>query len=543
MSESTENTSTNEACERVLDYAYGELDAAQAAEFEQHLKDCAKCQRELQMMKRVRSAVKTVLPLIEPPATATGALHAQLLHAAAQRRAPQKMGKMLTFARRVVSHPGYAAAAALLLVGGAVGLQFARGGLSMPPREAAPVAAEAPKPAAAPMSPVVAAPPVEQPGASNAEPAAAADEKTIADKTYEPKKKVAEGGELATAAPKPEPKPEVAKDRKAVVADDTAPELVLSQRSAPKAHHAFAKSAPSKPAEESNDLVLEGKLSSNTHVGKVRDTAGGSRGVEGLDGLGGVAGGQTGSAGGGRAAGGPSYGAPNPYRAPQPKMDAPAEPQAQPQAQTAPRREVIARGEPQPVSPSYAPPTTAAPSWNANGTTSQAAPPPPAPTPAPTQTIAGMPAGQVAQATPTPQKNEESRVNNLASTAETLRRKAEDAANSGRCDEANKLYRELETRYPTYSLQPRDRLPWVKCLRATGNDQMANDLEQKLRLDNNSTNSMPAQQRQMDAEMAAPVQAQRAPAPAHAASPPRSKAKASKKASSPPADAFSPTMK
>jgi hypothetical protein len=83
------------------------------------------------MYQRVRTAVRDALPAVEPPQVATGALHQQLLHAAAQRRPPQR-GKLLTFARRVVAHPGYAAAAGLLLVGGAVGMQFARGRLLVP---------------------------------------------------------------------------------------------------------------------------------------------------------------------------------------------------------------------------------------------------------------------------------------------------------------------------------------------------------------------------------------------------------------------------
>src|SRR4029077_11702522 len=74
------------ACELVLDYVYGELDEARKRTFEEHLPTCARCQREVTSFGRVRTAAKRVMPAVEPTAQIAGALHAQLMHAAAQRK-------------------------------------------------------------------------------------------------------------------------------------------------------------------------------------------------------------------------------------------------------------------------------------------------------------------------------------------------------------------------------------------------------------------------------------------------------------------------
>jgi hypothetical protein len=132
---------TTGECERVLDYAYDELTGEAKLAFEQHLAGCAKCQRELAALKRVRGAVKAVLPTVDPPANATGALHAQLLHAAAQRK---PMGKLLPFGRRVqrvMMHPGVMAAAALVVVVTVGGTMWWRDKVMMPARSEAPAVA------------------------------------------------------------------------------------------------------------------------------------------------------------------------------------------------------------------------------------------------------------------------------------------------------------------------------------------------------------------------------------------------------------------
>jgi anti-sigma factor RsiW len=136
MSASTENSGTSSLCDQALDYAYDELSGDAKAAFEAHLATCQKCQTELAQLKRVRGAVKAVLPSVEPPANATGALHAQLIHAAAQRATTAAGGgKVIPFGRRVqkvVLSPAFLAAAMFIIVGGAAGTMWWQGKLDMP---------------------------------------------------------------------------------------------------------------------------------------------------------------------------------------------------------------------------------------------------------------------------------------------------------------------------------------------------------------------------------------------------------------------------
>lgn len=137
MSEHTPTPSEPKPCERLLDYAYDELAGEARVAFEQHLAGCASCQAELAAIRTVRGAVKNALPAVEPPAAASGALHAQLLHAAAQRAGG---GQVLPFGRRMkrtVLSPAFLAAAMFVIVGGAAGTMFWRGHLEMPAKQAA----------------------------------------------------------------------------------------------------------------------------------------------------------------------------------------------------------------------------------------------------------------------------------------------------------------------------------------------------------------------------------------------------------------------
>jgi len=152
-------------CEQLLDFAYGELEGEAQAAFERHLAGCARCQAELSSIERVRGAVRAVMPMVEPPQTTMemGALHAQLLHAAAQRKPAGGHGKVLELkspwkrVQRVVMHPAFAAAAVFVIVGGVVGMQWKRS------VEPAPMTATAPAPTPAPAAPPVAAVPADQP--------------------------------------------------------------------------------------------------------------------------------------------------------------------------------------------------------------------------------------------------------------------------------------------------------------------------------------------------------------------------------------------
>ena len=142
----TEVTAMDEH-ERVLDYAYDMLSDGEKASFEAHLATCSRCRVELAATGHVRQVTRAALPMIEPGARLTGALHAQLMHEAAQRK---PAGKMLPFMRRVLKHPAYAAAASVLIIGGAVGVQWSRGRLFMPvPGAAAPAKSGAAAPGAA----------------------------------------------------------------------------------------------------------------------------------------------------------------------------------------------------------------------------------------------------------------------------------------------------------------------------------------------------------------------------------------------------------
>jgi anti-sigma factor RsiW len=120
-------------CDLLLDDLYGELDAAARERFETHLTSCATCQDELASMRQVRSAARQALPFEEPPARVTGPLHAELLYEAARRTGRRRRG--FRFVRRIVAHPGYAAAAALVVVGGALGVEWSRSHIliSLPP--------------------------------------------------------------------------------------------------------------------------------------------------------------------------------------------------------------------------------------------------------------------------------------------------------------------------------------------------------------------------------------------------------------------------
>ena len=102
--------------------------------FEAHLATCPRCQEELVAFGKVRTIAKAALEPVEPTERLTGPLHAQLLHAAAQRK---PRGQVVPFMRRVFRHPAYAAAAGLLLIGGAVGVEWSRGKLVPLPVHAA----------------------------------------------------------------------------------------------------------------------------------------------------------------------------------------------------------------------------------------------------------------------------------------------------------------------------------------------------------------------------------------------------------------------
>lgn len=126
-------TDSNDVCERALEYVYGELDDERKRAFEEHLAGCARCQKEVASLGRVRAAAKRGLPVVEPPASLAGALHAQLMHAAAQHK--PRRGVLLAFPRKIAEHPALSAAAMFVLVGGAIAINWSRGKMDMPAAE------------------------------------------------------------------------------------------------------------------------------------------------------------------------------------------------------------------------------------------------------------------------------------------------------------------------------------------------------------------------------------------------------------------------
>ncbi|MFO0573834.1 MAG: zf-HC2 domain-containing protein [Polyangia bacterium] len=122
--------------DQVLDYVYGELSAAERAEFERHLSTCASCPPQVHSFSRVHSEVRG-LPRLEPSAEAMQRMTAVLMQEAAKVKpatgkngvpadpaAAHGGGKVIEFRprglRRILLHPATGvtavAAAALLFV-------------------------------------------------------------------------------------------------------------------------------------------------------------------------------------------------------------------------------------------------------------------------------------------------------------------------------------------------------------------------------------------------------------------------------------------
>lgn len=106
--------------EKLLDYLYDELDAATREAFEAHVGGCLRCQGEVRAYQGVRREARKLADL-EPPAGVTTALMREAVRA-------QQRGQVLPFWRRILHHPAYAMAAALVVVGGIAGWQLWRQG-------------------------------------------------------------------------------------------------------------------------------------------------------------------------------------------------------------------------------------------------------------------------------------------------------------------------------------------------------------------------------------------------------------------------------
>ena len=528
MSAETEQSAAS-PCDQLLDYAYDELSGAALTAFEAHLATCAKCQADLAAMKRVRGAVHTALPMVEPPAAATGGLHAQLLHAAAQRTATKAAprGKMLAFVRRVATHPGYAAAAGALIIGGAIGLQWSRGALFMAPKEAQPAMASAP----APSTEAVAATPPVLP--ENAPPE---NEKTVAENEKKPAGFADKAGAPA----------------KEGASDDM--KLLQPKLDGYSSSQGSKKSAESKVFLGAVDKQLSVRSDpppkSRSKIGYQLDSANGQGLLGPKDNAPAAAdedsasSGSVGSVGdvyargGGGAAGKSDANAQNPGgyggRAATGKVSSALS------TKGAPSGSAGGTWNAQPSSPAYQSGSTAP------APVAAAAPaPPPPPTEKPvvrgesqqaydgrsqaasTSSLSKNHAAAANQAqapsTPAPQQS------TLARNAEALRKKADELASTGRCDEAVRLYSELERTYPSFRIAPQDRLPYVRCLRLTGRTDKALDELEVLKRDKSVTNrAIDEESRQlMQAQQPASAKPSAAPpAPSRMAAEPQQKSEA-----------------
>jgi hypothetical protein len=478
MSAETEHTSTN-ACDQLLDYAYDELAADARAAFEKHLVGCAKCQAELTSIQRVRGAVKKVLPAVEPPANATGALHAQLLHAAAQRSAGG--GKVLPFSRklqRVMSSPAFLAAAMFALVGGAAGTMWWHGKIDMPAKTAE--------------APAMTAPVQAQPMAAPAAEPGKLDEKNAEDKDEGAAKLQAVMGRSGGDA----------ENTVYLGVKDGA--LAVKRPPAGPAAHASAKTAA--PADVTTDLTTDRKIRADVPMKKVAspaapiqakpafdDSSFGSRAAAKEEGGASVVGGTWNAQLPGAV--------PSPSPAPPPAVSSSA-PASPPAAQAAPRREPMANKADEERSSSLS---------RANEPLS----PPQGMLQAAPQTI-----------TPAPAQAYRNTSN------EATKKRALALADSGRCEEALPILSGL-MRDKTVSFTPRERLSYIKCLRESQRYQQAEDELDTLRRDKAVTNQM------IDREEKLLKQSQtRAPAAEQQAQETRAKAKkAAKPSAAPPAEA------
>ena len=415
MSETTANT--NAACELVLDYVYGELDEARKRAFEEHLPGCARCQQEVASFGRVRTAAKRLMPAVEPPAQLGGALHTQLMHAAAQRK--PRRGMLLAFPRKIVEHPALSAAAMFVLVGGAIAINWSHGKMAMPASEQP---ADSPKPTEVAAAPPLLAEPV---------PAAKVKEETIDNK----------GGDKVAAAD----------ETKIALATPTGGPLTV-QRTA--AHHA-ATAAASKKSAPAKNLVSDGKAG-RLDDALAKDDANGS--------LGSVTGGAIGGAGG-RAE----------SVVENEKSSAPAELARKTERLKAPARDAklehgYATGAPATTTPQAS--SSMQQAWGNNN--APAAPPPVVATaPAASREPSGYYARGQATAAPVQKPAANSR------NFEALRKQADENAKTNHCDEAIKLYRELEK--SGQKISPTERVNWVHCLTQQGRQEEAQQRFDELR--------------------------------------------------------------
>ncbi|MEL6179123.1 MAG: zf-HC2 domain-containing protein, partial [Myxococcota bacterium] len=105
-----------QACQQLLlEYAYGELPPQLEEEFTTALEECPSCQEELARLQALRTSVREVLPLEEPPALVRANI---LREARKQLYAEEEAAQNTLWAQlhSVLFHPSFAMVAAVLLV-------------------------------------------------------------------------------------------------------------------------------------------------------------------------------------------------------------------------------------------------------------------------------------------------------------------------------------------------------------------------------------------------------------------------------------------
>jgi anti-sigma factor RsiW len=461
VSEATPQTS---ACEQLLDYVYDMLDEAQKRTFEEHLATCPRCQAEAASFGRVRQATARLMPAVEPTAALGGALHAQLMHAASQRKASR--GKLLSFPRKVMQHPAWAAAAMFVIVGSAITLNAVRGKLMMSPA-AAPSAELKPEPVVAASPPASTASPTPEasgaiggaaPSLEKADKAQAKDKQTEAEPADS--KLAAAPMELAkkrVAAPAKSYKYDQNDD---LLSDAPAKGSLRPAPSLSRADSGGGAPAAAKPMAAKRDAQI---------AQRAEGAAAASDGVGGF--LGGA--GTPGGGGAGKSATAKSSApstvahlskeeerslsnaaAEQPAAAPSPAASLPAGVVAQEPTGYSARH----RGATPPMPSAPAPAVASAPpqtqvrsSYNEGS---------------------ALPAPKAAA----PQQTED------------LHQRADDLVRASRCDEAVKVYAELDRR--AQRMSPKERANYVRCLTATGRQQAAEQQLDELKSDKSVTNSL-----------------------------------------------------
>jgi anti-sigma factor RsiW len=466
VSEATPHTA---ACEQLLDYVYDMLDEPQKGAFEEHLATCARCQAEAASFGKVRQATARLMPAVEPPAALTGALHAQLMHAAAQRKPAR--GKLLSFPRRVMQHPAWAAAAMFVIVGSAITLNAVRGKLMMPMASAP---ALAPQPQAE-----VAATPAESPPSPPASAAYGAvgavvpEEKAPAGTISKDKQlKADRHSPKVAAAPLPElAKKRLAEPAKSAVAykptkneqnDDL--KAALGGKGGLRSDPAVPPLASSLPADsEAAPHAAAKKMAKRDALGDRLDApAEGGAASDGRVALGGQ--GTRGGGGGAAAKSSAPAGVAHLSKEEERSLSRIAADEAAPAPAGAVAQApspYVARHRAAPSSPLPA----AAPAT--------AAGPPPVQVQASYGYNSSLPAPKAAA----PQQQ-----------AEDLHQRADDLVRASRCDEAVKLYAELDRR--AQRMSPKERANYVRCLTATGRQQAAEQQLDELKADKSVTNGL-----------------------------------------------------